>query len=201
MHTAHWQQLAKLDRRETARRAGCTYLADSASFAMSLLNEPYRIDMATNSTWQLVEGAEPTPAGFIEELCLLTYLLNATDIPLARELVHAEKLDPGGFFFRGSHKLPIEKLENAFGEAPAELKNVGRILDAQVCTFGDASIEVSVLPRIPITLIIWAGDEEFSARALILFDRSAAQQMPLDALYALAKLTISKVVKLCEARD
>lgn len=201
MHTAHWEQLATTDRVETARRAACAYLDDSDSFAVFLLNERYRVDLAAGSTWRLPEDAEPAPAGFIEELCLLTYLLNASDIPLAHELVHAEKLDPGGFFFRGSHKLPTEELEKTFGQTPAKLKRVGQILNAKAGTFGDASIEVSVLPRIPITLIIWAADEEFAARASILFDRSAARQMPLDALYALAKLTISTVVKLCETND
>jgi len=157
--------------------------------------------MGTQSTWLLVEGVDPLPAGFIEELCLLTYLLNATDVPFAHELVRAEKLDTGGFFFRGSHQLPLKKLQNAFGEAPEKLKEAGQLLDARPCDFGDISIEVSVLPRIPMTLIIWGGDEEFSARASILFDKSAAQQMPLDALYALTKFAISKIVKLCEKRD
>jgi hypothetical protein len=112
-----------------------------------------------------------------------------------------EKLDPGGFFFRGSHRLPVEKLEDVFGTAPARLKEVGENLGAQTCGFGDASIQLCALPRIPITVIIWAADEEFSARASILLDRTATKHMPLDALYALAKLTISKVVRLCEAKD
>ena len=30
--------------------------------------------------------------------------------------------------------------------------------------------------------MIWAGDEEFEARAQILFDSTAARHMPLDAL-------------------
>ncbi len=200
MHTAHWQQLAKMDRRETARRAGCAYL-EGDSFAISLLNERYRVDMAMSSMWRLAEGAEPASAGFIEQLCLLTYLLHASEVPLVEELVHVEKLDPGGFFFRGSHKLPLEKLEGLLSGAPAELGKVSGILDGRARPFGDASIEVLVLPRIPVTLIIWAADEEFPARSSILFDRSAAKQMPLDALYALAKLTINRVVTLVETRD
>ena len=201
MHTAHWQQLAMMDRGETAKRAGCVYQEDSDSFTIFLLNERYRVDMGTQNMWKLAEEADPVPVGFIEELCLLTYLLSASDVPLSHELAHAEKLDPGGFFFRGSHQLPLDRLEKAFGAAPEKLKNVGQVLDARERDFGDASIEVSVLPRIPVTLIIWAGDEEFSARASILFDRSAVQQMPLDALYALTKLTINRTVKLCETTD
>lgn len=201
MHPAHWHQLASMDRDETARRTGCVYLREGDSFTMALLDEHYRVDMAGSSVWRLAEAGEPAPAGFLEELCILTYLLNARDVPLANELVQAEKLDPGGFFFRGSHKLPIGKLETVLGRAPEALIGLTEVLTAKTCTFGDASIEVFVLPRIPVTLIIWSADEEFPARASILFDRSAIDQMPLDALYALAKFTVNRVVKLVEARS
>ena len=154
--------------------------------------------MAAGRAWKLIEGSEPAPASFLEQLCILTYLLNVLDIPLANELVTAERLDPGGFFFRGSHRLPMQKLEDLLGKEPEQLKKAGKALNARACTFGDASIEILVLPRIPITLIIWAADEEFPARASILFDRSASEQMPLDALYALAKLTISTTVTLLQ---
>ena len=125
-------------------------------------------------------------------------MLNVRDIPLTNEPVTAERLDPGGFFFRGAHRLPMRKLEDLLGKEPTQLKKAVRALNARVCAFGDASIEIVVLPRIPVTLIIWAADAEFPARASILFDRSAAQQMPLDALYALAKLTISTIVTLLQ---
>jgi len=200
VHTAHWQQLAEMDRDETARRAGCAYLRESDSFVIRLLDEQYRVNMAARSVYKPAEAGEPVPAGFLEELCILTHLASAQDIPLANELVHAEKLDRGGFFFRGSHQLPIEKLAATLGGAPQLLLAVGEILGARTCPFGDASIEVLVLPRIPVTLIIWAGDEEFPARASILFDKSAARQMPLDALYALAKLTIGRTIKLVEKK-
>lgn len=194
MHEQYWEQLAGLDREETARRAGCTHLSECDSFAIRLLNGAYIADLGTRSVCIVAEANGPRSAGFLEQLCILAYLANARDLPPAGKLVSAEKLDPGGFFFRGSHRLATEKLEDCFGRDPQLLGRVGRLFDAETRDFGDASIELLVLPRIPLTLIVWGADEEFSARASILFDQTASAHLPLDVLYAAATLTIDAVV-------
>jgi hypothetical protein len=195
MHEQYWQQLAGLDRGQTAKRAKCKYLAECDSFAVLLLNREYLID----PTRKMVRiSTDASPAGYLEQLCILSYLVNAKDVPLAGKLISVEKLDPGGFFFRGSHRLPVEKLANEFGPHPQSLHKVEQALNAKQLAFGDASIELLVLPRIPLTLIIWGADEEFPARISILLDQSATLQLPLDVLFAAAMLTINTV--LSEAR-
>ncbi|UCC23715.1 MAG: DUF3786 domain-containing protein, partial [Planctomycetota bacterium] len=42
------------------------------------------------------------------------------------------------------------------------------------------------------------GDDEFPARASILFDQTAASQLLLDALWAAANLAIKKVIEAAE---
>ena len=66
---------------------------------------------------------------------------------------------------------------------------------AQKCEFGDASISLYILPRLPMTIVIWRGCEEFEARASVLFDQTAASQMPLDALLASVNLAVDALVK------
>jgi hypothetical protein len=51
-----------------------------------------------------------------------------------------------------------------------------------------------VFPRVPLTIVIWRRDEEFAARASILFDQTAAAQLPLDALLAAVNLTVDALV-------
>ena len=132
---------------------------------------------------------------FLEELCVLAYLINARDLPLAGKLVKAQDLPSGQFFFRGLHSLPTEKVEKAFGHRPEALLEIAEQFDAEKCEFGDASIRLSVLPRVPITIIIWRKCEQFGARASILFDQTAAVHMPLDALGAAVNLAVEKMSK------
>jgi hypothetical protein len=122
-------------------------------------------------------------------------LINAQDLPLADKLVGAETLPGGQFFFRGLHSLPTKKLEQTFGNRPEVLHRISAQFDAERCEFGDASIRLYVLPRLPLTVVIWRRCEEFDARASILFDQTAASQLPLDALLAAANLTVEALAK------
>jgi hypothetical protein len=187
-----WQQLLKLDRQKTAQRAKCRYLPDPERYIISLLNSEYIVNLSEKKVLSAECSSE---AGFTEELCILTYLINCRDLPVADKLRTAQELPEGQFFFRGLHKLATEKLEEIFGQCPERLYDVMDEFGAKRREFGDASIKLYVLPRIPLTIVIWQGDEEFGPRASILFDETAAVQLPLDALWAAANLAIKALVK------
>lgn len=162
----------------------------------NISNGAKRKQKAKNSlTGSTQRSLPPTPAEFIEQLCLLAYLINAQDIPLANKFVGPENLPSGQFYFRGLHSLPTERLEETFGKSPERLYEVSERFGAKRCEFGDASIELHVLPRVPLKIVIWRSDEEFDARASILFDQTAATHLPLDALGALVNLTVEALVR------
>ncbi len=194
-HEGLWQQLDRLDHKTTAQRAKCQYLTDPSRYVITLLNTEYVVDLSDKQIFSTQSSRSPTPAGFIEQLCLLAYLINAKELPPADKFVGVENLPSGQFFFRGLHSLPTEKLEEAFGKSPESLYEVSERFGAKRCEFGDASIELYVLPRIPLKIVIWRGDEEFDARASMLFDQTAGTHLPLDALGALANLTVKALVK------
>lgn len=215
MHEGLWEQLKQLDRAKTARRAGCKYVftekdpmkedtqSDSGAgqegvpdgyWVITFLNRRYEID-PTSQVVRLAElGTEAKPAGFLEQLCILAYLIQAQDIPLSGTLVRAEQFGGGEFFFRGIHALPTGKLAEALSQEPALLFKASQALGGRNCEYGDASIEIYVLPRLPMTVIIWADDEEFCGRASILFDRTASDQIALDALGAGVNLAVKAIV-------
>ena len=194
-HEGLWEQLEGLDHNTTAQRAKCQYLNDPPRYVISLLNTEYVVDLSNKQIFSTKSSPQPMPAGFIEQLCLLAYLINAKEVPPANKFVKAENLPSGQFFFRGLHSLPTEKLEEAFGKSPELLYEASERFDGKKCEFGDASIELYGLPRIPIQIIIWGRDEEFEARASILFDQTTGTHMPLDALGALANLAVEALVK------
>ena len=187
-----WQQLLELDGQKTAQRARCRYLPNPQRYIIPLLNSEYIVNLPEK---QVLLAEHSSEAEFSEELCILAYLINSQDLPVASKLTPAQALPGGQFFFRGPHKLATEKLEEVFGQRPERLYDVMDEFGAKRCKFGDACIELYVLPRIPLTIVIWQGDEEFGARASILFDETAVAQLPLDALWAAANLAIKALVK------
>jgi hypothetical protein len=64
--------------------------------------------------------------------------------------------------------------------------------------YGDASFTLYALPRIPITFILWEGDEEFPPSLKILFDPSITGYLPLEDITIISKLASTRIIK--EAR-
>ena len=187
-----WQQLFKLDGEKVAQRAKCQYSGEPERYIISLLNSEYIVNLSEK---QVLSAKDSLQAEFFEELCILAYLINSKDLSVANKLTTAQALPGGQFFFRGLHKLDTEKLEEVFGECPERLYKIADEFGAKRCEFGDASIQLNVLPRIPLTIVIWQGDNEFPARSSVLFDETAAEQLPLDALWVAVNLTIKALVK------
>jgi hypothetical protein len=194
-HEGLWEQLDKLDGTKTAQRAKCQFHDNPERYVIALLNAEYTVNLSDRQIFAVQPASPQRPAEFLEQLCILAYLINAQDLPLANKLAKAQALPGGQFFFRGLHSLPTDKLAEAFGDYPEELYRISVQFDAKRCEYGDASIELCVLPRLPLTIVIWRRCEEFEARASILFDETAAAHLPLDALLAAANLTVDALIK------
>ncbi len=191
LHEELWEQLGRLDAGKTARKSMCQYLADCGQYVVVLLNRDYTVDPGQKN----ILNAQGETAGFIEQLCILAYLINASDTPQAGKLVQPESLPGGDFFFRGIHTVSTDKLERCFGYCPGLLYEIVDRFDAQRCGYGDASIKLYVLARLPVTFVIWKCDDEFPPRASVLFDKNAHKQLPLDALLAAANFAIDSLIK------
>jgi hypothetical protein len=190
-----WEQLEKLDCAGTAHRANCEFLSDENCYTIQFLNAQCTVDLSAKKIYSTGEDSPEKPATFLEELCLLAYLINAKDLSPTNKLVKAEALPAGQFFFRGLHALPTKKLEEVFGANPDSLLKISQRFNAKKREFGDASITLNVLPRLPLTIVIWRRCEEFEARASILFDQNAASLLPLDALLTAVNLTVNALAE------
>jgi len=196
-HEGLWEQLAKLDKQETTRRAQCQYLEEADTYSITMLNKAYVICLSDMRILSTGPDSQQGPASFLEQLCLLAYLISAADVPQSNTLVNAQSLPGGQFFFRGPHTLPTEKLKEAFGDCPEALYRASESFAARRCEFGDASITLDILPRVQLTVVIWRRCEEFDARASILFDKGVSTQLPLDALMAAVNLTVGALLRHC----
>lgn len=194
MHEILWQKLVTLDPQNTAQRAKCQFISDPNRYLLTFLNNQYSI----NIEHKLIVSLNPVAAsgcpGYLEQLCLLTYLIHAKDMAPSGRLVRPQALPGGEFFFRGSHALPTTKLQEVCGAEPALLTRAAGKLAAVKSNYGDASITLQALPQVPLTFIVWAGDDEFPVRASVLFDETAAEQLPLDALLTTVKLAANLIL-------
>jgi len=126
----------------------------------------------------------------------VAYLVNAKEIEPSGVLVKPTQFKSGDVFFVGPHAMPVEPIKQKFGNNPEAFLKAGLSLGGKKVPYGDAAFEIKVLPRIPLTYILWVGDEEFPPNVSILFDATAEHHMLLDALWAAAITATDKLLSL-----
>lgn len=102
---------------------------------------------------------------------------------LSVELATAEllKLDP---------KLTAEK----YGENPELILNRAEELsDAVVEKYGDVRLDLFVLPHLPVTVLLYAADDELPAGAKILYDSVINHYLPTEDAVWLAEYVAERL--------
>ena len=188
IHTVHpklWERLSQLEPAEVSRRSGAQFDGASGSYLIDYLRERYRISPG-GRTIEVVSGPTSQDVPSIElKVIFITYLCNAQEIPPADKLVAGSNLTGGKTFFQGSHQFPLDPLIERFGRDTEGFLARGISLGATQERYGDVGFRLAALPRVPVIMVLWGADEEFSARLSVLFDASIEQHLPLDAVYGL----------------
>ena len=106
-----------------------------------------------------------------EKILILHYLNNAKKEDLTEELIAYQEIPSARFYLSAFNARSRDPFIAAFGENPDKLPIVAQeLFDAQIASMGDAAVTIQAFPKVPITLIIWRGDEEFPPNGTILFD-------------------------------
>jgi hypothetical protein len=176
-----WQALAGQEASEVCRRSLAS--AEEGAFVLSFLDRQYRVEPETGR----IGGPQSDPllADAEFELLVLAYLNQVADVPAEGTWISEKDLPGGSLFFRGPHALPLQPLLARFGGDLPSFRRAAEALGGSGLPYGDAAYAFAALPRIPAGCVLWAGDEEFPARVNMLFDRSLARHLPLDAVLAL----------------
>jgi len=189
-----WEALETKDSTEVVRNADVT-LKDKA-YLVSSLGYEYEFDPVKHEIRALNQKADDLKqqVSYFFEISWLWYLVRAQNFGLTDRLLKPEQLKGGHHFFKGAHELPLKALAEKFGNSSEAFLQRGQELGGNVLSFGDASVEIFPLPRIPVKLILWLGDDEFPARADLLFDSSCELQLPLDIIWSAAMMSVKAML-------
>ena len=186
-----WQELAGRQPAEVCRRSLAA--AETGGYSLGFLDRRYRVEPEAGRIGGPQEDPLLADAEF--ELLVLTYLTQAADTPPERNWISEKDLPGGSMFFRGPHALPLEPLLARFGQDLTGFRRAAEGLGGSALPYGDAAYGFTALPRIPAGCLLWVGDEEFPARAGMLFDRSLARHLPLDVVLALAHCLVLRLLE------
>jgi hypothetical protein len=130
-----------------------------------------------------------------EQSLILQYLAQATGVPLSRRWISYAELPNGMLHDRPFRVEAVDPLARAFGGQMGSLLRVARNLGGQEIGMGDIGVMIPVLPRLPVAVLLWIADEEFPARANMIFDASASHYLTTAALYVLGSVLARRLLK------
>jgi len=186
------ERVAKIsDIKEQCRKSGAYYVG-SHEIGINYLNQPYHI-LLPDVKILLRDGS--TEASLRDKILILHYFAGAKGTPATGKLITYEQLLGGVSYFPAFSRRAIAPLVKHFGKSPELLRKVAAKLGGREADYGDVSVTVNAFAHVPITLVIWRGDEELAPNGNILFDANISDYLSTEDITVLTETIIWKLVK------
>ena len=187
-----WALVAENEPGTICKQADVRYHFEAGKFVMRSFGQEIVVDMSNFTI------SSPTSLGeqllhrldYFFNLACLWYLGKAKNKPLSGKLVSPASLSGGEIFQKGTHVLPLDKIASKYGKDLEGFYKRGAELGGMQLEHGDASLLLHPFPRVPVTMILWAQDDEFPARADMFFDATCEQHLPTDVIWSTAMTTV-----------
>lgn len=173
-----------------AERSGAELVAEDR-LLLRCLGEDYRIDFPDGE----VRTAAGGPVDEHLAILLLLYLTEAGGGPLTGDWIAFEQISGGAGYIGSFRGRVIGPLLRTFGAHPEALTAAAAEMGASPLGMGDAAVSLPALPRVPIAIVLWAGDEEFAPSASIVFDASVEGYLDAEAVTVLAELATRRMIE------
>jgi hypothetical protein len=128
-------------------------------------------------------------------IALMHYLLTADGAAVADRWVAFRELPDGLFYAQAFAGHEEDVLAQHFGQDLAAFRAAAAAQRGQPLDLADASFRFQALPRVAMAVLLWEGDDEFPARARILFDAHAGHYLPTEDLSGLGDWLAHRLVR------
>lgn len=135
------------------------------------------------------------PVKELGAIIILHYLANATVAQPTGKTLSYRQMPGGNVYYPAFKTRVIDNIGTVFHQNPMLLIASAKLLGAKKLGFGDASVLINVLPKVPVTVIVWKGDDEVRGTANVLFDESAPQFLNTEDLAAVGTFVVSQLIK------
>lgn len=192
-HEKAVKEYARQNPATMADKASVHYDEQKSCFKVPFLGKEYLVSYPDGKITQ-VNSDDEAPLPY--QIVLLHYLTQcSTRMPEGSKVAFGE-LPSGSIYIMPFNNRSIKPLVAIFGSDPQKVVEAGLMMGGWRENMGDVAVTVPVLPKIPITFVLWEGDDEFQPSGNILFDVSAASHMHTEDYALLPGLAIGEMKKL-----
>jgi len=190
------EQLANIDNIEQqCLKSGAQYqIIDSKrAITTEYLNQSYLISLP-DIKMSLRDSEEVIPLR--DKILILHYLSQAKGTPLTNKIISYKELPEGSNYFPTFSKRAIKPILGQFGEEPERLVDVAAKFGGYKVDYGDVAVTINAFPQVPITFVLWQGDEDFPPEGNILFDSTIPDYLSTEDINVLCEAIAWRLVRL-----
>jgi hypothetical protein len=186
------ERLARIgDIREHCGKSGAQYIGPG-DVAVNYMNQRYHIMIAECKV--LLEGND-TETPLRDRILILHYFVGAKGTPATDKLIAYKQLPGGVSYFSAFSQRVIRPLVKNFGITPELLGKTARKLGGREADHGDISVTINAFDRVPITLVLWKGDEEVAPNGNVLFNANVSDYLSTEDVTVLSETLVWKLVR------
>ncbi len=190
-------QLSRIeDIEQQCRNSGAQYVPARNVITIEYLNRQYQIALP-DAEISLADSGEEVPIR--DRILILHYFARAKGTPLSGKLITYKELTEGINYFPTFRKRAIKPIVDHFGKEPGKLLDIAGILGGRKADYGDMAVTVNAFSRVPITFVLWKGDEDFAPEGNIMFDSTISDYLPTEDITVLSETIAWRLVKLLRA--
>jgi len=188
------EQLAGIDDIEKqCLKSGTKYIPSQKAITIDYLNQSYRISFPGGEV-SLANSEDPV--SMRDKILLLDYFTHARGTPSSGKTITYKELHDGINYYPTFSKRTIQPLVNFFGDKPEQLLKTAETLGGRKTELGDTAVTINAFPMVPITIVLWRGDEEFAPEGSIMFDSTISDYLTNDDIHTLCENIVWRLVRL-----
>jgi len=187
------EQLAKVDIEEQCRRSDAQYqMQDSQkTITVHYLNRPYLITFPDIDV-SLADSSESVPLR--EKILILHYFIQAKGTKTTNKLIAFRELPGGNVYHPTFIKRTMKPLSDNFGREPTLLVSTSKRLGGYETDYGDTAVTINAFSRVPITLVLWQGEDEFAPQLNLLFDATISDYLETEDVTVLCEMLTWRLI-------
>ena len=182
-----------VDVEKQCQKSGARYSPAEKTIIINHLNRSYSIGFP-NGVVSLLGSEDPIPIR--DKILILHYLIRAKGTPLSGKTITYKELHDGINYYPTFFKRAISPIVNNFGKEPQRLVDVSQNFSGRLADYGDLAVTIDAFPYVPITIVLWKGDEEFPADGNLLFDSTIQDYLPIEDITILSEVIAWGLVRL-----
>ncbi len=189
------EKLARIeDIEQQCRKSGAQYQTGESgkSIVIRYLNQSYNISLPDIKVSSADSGDE---VPIREKVLILHYFLSAKGTPISNNLITFRELPEGKVYLPTFAKRTINHIAKFFGKEPGLLLEAGKGLGGYETGYGDVAVTIPAFEYVPITVVLWRGDDEFSPEGNILFDATITDYLSTEDAIVLCEIITWKLVR------